>query len=260
MNLELAGNSILITGGSKGIGLATARAFAAEGCVLHLAARTADDLMAAQQVITSDFDVPVTIHPIDLSQGTNVKQLAKTCAEVDILVNNAGAVPGGSIEAIDEEQWRSAWDLKPFGYINMMREFYTAMKTRGRGVIINIIGNAGNLTPADIVAGVTADAMLEVLTRTLGGVSLDHGIRVVGVSPGDIKNERGIMFLRQQAEKEFGDPERWHERLAELPGGRGGTSEEIADAVVFLASSRAGYISGAVLTIDGGLSARRAVM
>ena len=153
MNLDLTGNSVLITGGSKGIGLATARAFAAEGCVLHLAGRTADDLMVAQEVITNDFDVPVTIHPIDLSQGTNVKQLAKTCAEVDILVNSAGAVPGGSIEAIDEKQWRSAWDLKPFGYINMMREYYTAMKTRGRGVIINIIGNAGNLTPADIVAG-----------------------------------------------------------------------------------------------------------
>jgi NAD(P)-dependent dehydrogenase (short-subunit alcohol dehydrogenase family) len=260
MNLDIEGNSVLITGGSKGIGLATARAFAEERCILHLAARTVDDLLAAQEGITNDFDVAVTIHPIDLSQGTNVKQLAKTCGDVDILVNNAGAVPGGSIEAIDEEQWRAAWDLKPYGYINMMREYYTAMKTRGRGVIINIIGNAGNLTPADIVAGVTADAMLEVLTRTLGGVSLDHGIRVVGVTPGDIMNERGILFLRQQAEKELGDPERWRERLAELPGGRGGTSKEIADAVVFLASPRASYISGAVLTIDGGLSARRAVM
>ena len=108
MNLELEGNSVLITGGSKGIGMATARAFAAEHCSLHLAARTADDLLAAQESITSDFDVPVTIHPIDLSQGTNVIRLAKICGDVDILVNNAGAVPGGSIEAIDEEQWRSA--------------------------------------------------------------------------------------------------------------------------------------------------------
>ncbi len=203
MDLDLEGNSVLITGGSKGIGLATARAFAAERCTLHLAARTADDLQAAQQDITSDFDVPVTIHPVDLSQGMNVKQLAKVCADVEILVNNAGSLPGGSIEAVDEDRWRSGWEVKPFGYINMMREFYAEMKTRGRGVIVNVIGNAGNLTPADIVAGVTADAMLEVLTRTLGGVSLDHGIRVVGVSPGDVMNERGIMFLRRQAEKEL---------------------------------------------------------
>lgn len=260
MDLGLKGHSVLITGGSKGIGLATARAFAAEECTLHLAARTTDDLQAAREGITRDFDVPVTPHRVDLSRGVNVQQLAKACTHVDILVNNAGAVPGGSIEAIDEDRWRSAWDLKVFGYINMMREFYTKMKARGRGVIVNIIGNAGNQTPADYAAGVTADAMLEVLTRTLGGVSLDCGVRVVGVSPGDLMNERGIMFLRHQAEKELGDPERWRERLAKLPGGRAGTSEEIADAVVFLASSRANYISGAVLTIDGGISARRAVM
>jgi NAD(P)-dependent dehydrogenase (short-subunit alcohol dehydrogenase family) len=142
----------------------------------------------------------------------------------------------------------------------MMREYYKKMKARERGVIVNIIGNAGNQAPAEYAAGVSADAMLEVLTRTLGGESLDYGVRVVGVSPGDLMNERGIMFLRRQAEKEVGDPERWRERLAESPGGRAGTSEEIADAVVFLASPRASYISGVVLTIDGGVSARRAVM
>ncbi|HBK75480.1 MAG TPA: short-chain dehydrogenase, partial [Gammaproteobacteria bacterium] len=123
-----------------------------------------------------------------------------------------------------------------------------------------VIGNAGNQAPAEYAAGVSADAMLEVLTRTLGGDSLDHGIRVVGVSPGDLLNERGIMFLRRQAEEELGDPERWSERLAELPGGRAGASEEVADAIVFLASPRSNYTSGAILTIDGGVSARRAVM
>ena len=141
-----------------------------------------------------------------------------------------------------------------------MRECYKTMKTRGRGVIVNVIGNAGNQAPAGYVAGVSADAMLEVLTRTLGGDSLDHGVRVVGISPGDLLNERGIMFLRRQAEEELGDTERWSERLAELPGGRAGTSEEIADAIVFLASPRSNYTSGVVLTVDGGVSARRAVM
>ena len=127
-------------------------------------------------------------------------------------------------------------------------------------MIVNIIGNAGNQAPGEYAAGVSADAMLEVLTRTLGGDSLDFGVRIVGVSPGDLMNERGIMFLRRQAEKNLGDPERWREQLAALPGGRAGTSEEIADAAVFLASPRAGGISGVVLTIDGGVSARRAVM
>jgi NAD(P)-dependent dehydrogenase (short-subunit alcohol dehydrogenase family) len=260
MDLDLKGYSVLITGGSKGIGLATARAFAAEGCHLHLAARTDDDLQAARETITAEFDVPVTVHVADLSLGANVQRLAEACSDVDILVNNAGAIPGGTIEAVNEKRWREGWELKVFGYVNMMREYYKTMKARGRGVIVNIIGNAGNQAPADYAAGVSADAMLEVLTRTLGGDSLDYGVRVVGVSPGDLMNERGIMFLRRQAEKELGDPERWRERLARLPGGRAGTSKDIADAVAFLASPRAGYISGAILTIDGGVSARRAVM
>jgi NAD(P)-dependent dehydrogenase (short-subunit alcohol dehydrogenase family) len=260
MDLNLKGSSVLITGGSKGIGLATAHAFAAEGCNLHLAARSIDDLQAAKESITHNFDVQAAIHGVDLSSGANVLQLAETIGDVDILVNNAGAIPGGTIEKMEEEQWRAAWELKVFGYINMMRAYCKKMKSRGQGVIVNIIGNAGNQAPAEYAAGVSADAMLEVLTRTLGGESLDRGVRVVGVSPGDLMNERGIMFLRNQAEKDLGDSERWRERLKDLPGGRAGTSEEIADAVVFLSSPRARYISGAVLTIDGGVSARRAVM
>jgi NAD(P)-dependent dehydrogenase (short-subunit alcohol dehydrogenase family) len=260
MDFCLKGQSVLITGGSQGIGLATARAFAAESCNLHLAARTKVDLQAARDSISAEFGVEVTIYSLDLSLGANVEQLANACGDVDILVNNAGAIPGGTLEEINEERWRTAWELKVFGYINMMREFYRTMKTRGRGVIVNVIGNAGNQAPAGYVAGVSADAMLEVLTRTLGGDSLDHGVRVVGISPGDLLNERGIMFLQRQAEEELGDTERWSERLAELPGGRAGTSEEIADAIVFLASPRSNYTSGVVLTVDGGVSARRAVM
>jgi NAD(P)-dependent dehydrogenase (short-subunit alcohol dehydrogenase family) len=259
MDLGLKGRSVLITGGSGGIGLATARAFAAEGCALHLAARTPEKLRAASDDVSRDFDVPVTVHATDLSRAENALRLAETCADVDVLVNNAGAIPGGGIEEIDDRRWREAWDLKVFGYVNMMRVLYAEMKTRGRGVVVNVLGTAGDQRPADYAAGISANSALATLTRALGGESLDHGVRVVGVNPGDMTNERGVEFLHRQAEKEFGDPGRWRERLARLPGGRAATSEEVADAILFLASPRAGYVSGTVLTIDGGLSSRRSV-
>jgi len=259
MDLGLKGRSVLITGGSGGIGLAMARAFAAEGCALHLAARTPEKLRAAREDISRDFDVPVSVHAVDLSRTENALWLAETCADVDVLVNNAGAIPGGEIEEIDDERWREAWDLKVFGYVNMMRALYAEMKARGRGAIVNVIGTVGDQRPADYAAGLSANSALAALTRALGGESLDYGVRVVGVSPGDMMNERGMEFLRRQAEKEFGDPGRWRERLARLPGGRAATSEEVADAILFLASPRAGYVSGTVLTVDGGLSSRRSV-
>ncbi len=111
-----------------------------------------------------------------------------------------------------------------------------------------------------LVANITANGALITLTRALGGTSLNHGKRVLGINPGDMENERGILFLRRQAEKEFGDTERWREMYSDLPGGSAAISEDIANAVVFLASSRARYISGTVLTIDGGLSASQAVV
>ncbi len=259
METGLAGKRVLVTGASGGIGAATARAFAAEGCALHLAARGAEKLRAAREEISRDSDVPVTVHAVDLSRTENALRLAATCADVDVLVNNAGAIPGGGIEEVDDDRWREAWDLKVFGYVNMMRALYAEMKARGRGVVVNVIGTAGDQRPADYAAGVSANAALSTLTRALGGESLDHGVRVVGASPGDMTNERGMEFLRRQAEKEFGDPGRWRERLARLPGGRAATSEDVADAILFLASPRAGYVSGTVLTIDGGLSSRRSV-
>jgi NAD(P)-dependent dehydrogenase (short-subunit alcohol dehydrogenase family) len=260
MELKLSGKTVLITGGSKGIGFATALAFAAEGCQLHLAARTLADLETARDTLAKDFAVPVTLHAVDLSRLGSASALVEACGDVDILVNNAGAVPGGSIEDVDEQRWRVAWDLKVFGYINTTREMYERMKKRGRGVIVNIIGNAGNLVPANYIAGVTGSAGLAAFTRALGGVSMDHGVRVVGISPGDCLNERGIMFLRQQALAVLGDAERWREQLQDLPGHRAAELEEIAYAAVFLSSDRSAYTSGAVLTIDGGISSRLAVL
>src|SRR2546421_243152 len=152
MDLGLKGKSVLVTGGSKGIGLACAKAFAAEGCRLHLAARDRERLGRAKSELAGD----VAIHAVDLRDGAALRQLARDCAEVDILVNNAGDIPGGTIETLDEAKWRHAWELKVYGFINLTRELYTRMKARKSSVIVNVIGMAGGTHTFEDICGATA--------------------------------------------------------------------------------------------------------
>ena len=143
MDLKIRGRTALITGASKGIGFATAAVLADEGCNLILVSRTAAALDAARQSLTKTSTVSVVTHALDVSKSCSVDQLVAAHPAVDILVNNAGAIPAGRLSEIDEKRWRDAWELKVFGYVNMTRAFYAAMKKRGGGVIINIIGVAG---------------------------------------------------------------------------------------------------------------------
>ena len=256
MELNLKGKSVLITGGSKGIGRAVADVLAAEGCDLHLAARDGAALEAAAAELAAKFGVKVDVHAADLSMRANVEALAATCAGVDILVNNAGAIPGGTIDDIDDDRWRAGWDLKVFGYITMTRALYRAMCARGAGVIVNVIGAAGEVPDARYICGSTANAALIMLTQALGAVAVDHGVRVLGVSPGATSTDRMRTLMETKAEAEFGDRTRWQSFLGHLPLGRGGTPEEVADVVAFLASERASYVSGTVVPVDGGFSNR----
>ena len=134
MDLGLRGKKAVISGASKGIGRAVAEALAEEGCDVTLVSRTAGDLEAAQKAIAAKHNVGVRHFALDLSDGKNVDRLAAECADTDILVNNAGAIPGGNLDMVTEDRWRTAWDLKVFGYINMTRRFYDLMRSaRARG-------------------------------------------------------------------------------------------------------------------------------
>ena len=127
MDLRLKGQSVLITGASKGIGLAAARAFAAEGCNLHLAARSAEALAQARDELGKQHGVSVDIYPMDLGKSENLEELGRRCADVDILLNNAGEIPSGPIEALAEEDWRRGYDLKLFGYILLTKALSKSM-------------------------------------------------------------------------------------------------------------------------------------
>ncbi|MBI4081676.1 MAG: SDR family oxidoreductase [Candidatus Lambdaproteobacteria bacterium] len=254
MELHLKGKTVVVTGGSRGIGVACAAGFAAEGCRLHLVSRSLQDLEAARHKIVADSDVAVTVQALDLGRRGAVAQVFKTCPDADIVVNNAGAIPRGDIDAIDEERWREAWDLKVFGYVNMCRQYYRRMRERGDGVIVNVLGTAGERLDVNYITGTAGNASLMAFTRALGSNSLRHGVRVVGVNPGPIMTDRWIEVSKVRAQQAFGDPSRWSEFQQNFPLKRAGKPEEVADVVVFLASERASFVSGTIVTVDSGLA------
>lgn len=256
MDLNLTGRTALITGASKGIGLASARCLAAEGVNLILVSRTRADLDAAHAEIAQRHNVGVQVHALDLSDSRNVDALAEQHADIDILVNNAGAIPGGDLDAVTEARWREAWDLKVFGYVNMCRRFYAAMRTRRRGVIINVIGMGGERLDRGYIAGAAGNAGLMAFTRALGGSAGDDGLRVVGINPGAIATDRLVTLMKTRAKDRFGDENRWEELMKPLPMGRAGKPEEIGAMVAFLASDHSAYTSGTIITIDGGATNR----
>lgn len=260
MQLELAGHTALITGASKGIGLACAEVLAEEGCHLHLAARTAAALDHAAARLRERFGVRVTPHALDLGSTAAMERLADAASDADILVNNAGDIPAGPLAQVSDAALRAGFDLKVFGYITLTRAFYPRMKARGGGVIVNVIGNSGENWDASYFAGSTGNAALMSFTKAIGGRSLDDGIRVVGVNPGPVATDRMIKIMRMKAVDMLGDEARWEELFAKYPGGRPATARETADLCAFLASPRAGYITGTVVTIDGGISARGSVI
>ena len=256
MDLNLRNKTVLITGGSKGIGLACAKEFAAEGCNLHLVSRTKEDLENAKKEIEAEHGVQIKIHSFDLSNSMHVDQLVKNCPTIDILVNNAGAIPAGDIQTVEEERWRAAWDLKVFGYINMTRRYYPLMRDAGGGVIMNIIGLAGVRVDRNYIAGSAGNASIIGFTRAMGAHALDEGMRVLGVCPGAVQTERITTMLKTRARDEKGDENRWQDYFSGMPLNRPALVEEIADVVVFLCSERASWLTGTTINLDGGVANR----
>ena len=255
MDLKLTGRTALITGSSKGIGLAVAQWFARKGVHVCLVAHSAEVLKKEAAIISET--TGVNAHTLaDLADAAARERVYETFPNIDILVNNAGAIPGGSIHNVDEPAWRAGWDLKVFGYVGLTRHYLKQMERRRHGVIINIIGLGGERLNSTYIAGAMGNAGLMAFTRAIGGGSLDYGVRVVGVNPGPVLTDRVEMLGRKRAARLYGDENRWKESFAKMPHGRPATPDEIAATVVFLACDLSSYTSGTIVTIDGGLAHR----
>ena len=254
MDLQLTGRKVMVTGASKGIGLAIARAFAAEGAVLTLAARSGDALARAQaDMVADNLPEPRTLMT-DLSTEAGREALFAAQSDADVLVNNAGAIKAGRLADLDLKDWREGWELKVFGYIHLCKLYAAEMAKRKDGTIINIIGMGGRAVRANYICGAAGNAALIGFTNALGAETPDSNVRVFGINPSPTLTDRMETMFRTRAQAELGDADRWEELINPdaIPFGRPKTADEVGALAVMLASPRVHYLSGTVIDMDGG--------
>jgi 3-oxoacyl-[acyl-carrier protein] reductase/bacilysin biosynthesis oxidoreductase BacG len=257
MELGLEGKVAIVTGGSKGIGRATALGYLGEGAAVLICARgqeALDETVAAAGPAGRERIDAITA---DLTEGEAIKRVVARCVErfgrVDILINNAGSARTGSFMELSDAAWLSDWSLKFFGYVRMAREVMPSMHRRGGGVIINIIGAAALNPRASYMIGGAANAALNHFTKALAEEGAPNGVRVVGINPGPILTER-LLKMRSGLDPQSAGQSAEAAFRSMTPLGRIGKAEEVADLILFLSSPRAGFIHGANITIDGGLT------
>jgi 3-oxoacyl-[acyl-carrier protein] reductase len=252
MDLKLTGKAALITGSSRGIGLATARALAAEGCRIMLSARTAEQLREAELALRAA-GVEAAAHVADVGDPDGAARLIEVTVSayggIDILVNNVGGGGGGArIADSTDEDWRSALDRNLIQTVRMMRLALLHMKNRPGAAVINIASISG-WSPQLAMSGQygAAKAALIFDTERWALEFVPHGIRVNTVSPGSILVEGNGWDRYRLANPEYFDDYVRHG----FPMDRLGTAEEVADVIVFLASPRAHWINGRNIPVDG---------
>jgi NAD(P)-dependent dehydrogenase (short-subunit alcohol dehydrogenase family) len=263
MELGFDGEVVLITGGSKGIGLESAKLFAEEGCSVAIVARDQAAVDAAVAAITDRGDGEVLGLTGDMTRMEDVERsVAETLqrlGRIDVLVTCAGASPGGSLENLTEEQWYSSLHLKLMGYIRACRAVLPHMRERGSGSVVLVVGNDG-LKPIhfEVTAG-AANAADQNFAAAIAEEYGAHGVRVNTVNPGPVDTDRWDL-LEKAIARGRGISQAEARALVEssIPLGRICTAEEVANLVVFLASRRASFINGAHVPIDG--AQRKALM
>jgi len=260
MELELTDKVVVVTGGSRGIGFACAAAFLAEGAKVALVSRNEEHLKVAAAQLHSAGDYPPAIVQADLTRADEARRamgdVERRLGPVDILVNSAGAAKRYPPDELDAAAWHAAMDAKYFTYIHAMDALLPGMATRGSGAVVNIIGMGGKVATPIHLPGGAANSALMLATVGLASVYGPKGVRINAINPGAVLGDRLEAALALETARTGATRD---EVLAagqkRVPLGRYADPEDIAQLALFLASSRAAYVTGAVIPMDGGLSA-----
>jgi NAD(P)-dependent dehydrogenase (short-subunit alcohol dehydrogenase family) len=250
MKLNLKNKIAIVTGASRGIGMAIAQTLSAEGMKLTLVARSPLDELASS--------LPTECLPLSLdlrfpdSAAQIMEATIKKFGALDLLVNNAGATKRGDFLTLTDEEWADGYSLKFFGAMRLSRSAWTHL-VKSKGSIINIIGVGGRTGSAEFSIGGSVNAALMNLTKVLADRGIKDGVRVNAINPGSIATERLQTRIKAFAsEKNLSHEEATEQLVKDSDIARFGEPHEIAHAVAFLASSQASYIQGAILDVDGG--------
>ena len=269
MDLALSGKAVLVTGGSKGLGLAAARAFAQEGARVVIASRSADNLASAKAELAAEGLEVATV----VANFTDAEDAARAVADaerligpIEILINSAGAAKRTPAGQLDPAAWKAGFDAKFFPYIHAQDAVLKSLRARAEtdgstppprqiGAIVNIVGTGGRVPSATHLPGGSANAALLLSTLGLAQHYARFGIRINAINPGIILTGRIEQNLALEAERlGVSRDEALARGQATAPLGRYGDAREVANVALFLASRQASYVVGALVSVDGGQS------
>jgi 3-oxoacyl-[acyl-carrier protein] reductase len=259
MDLGLAGRACIVTGASRGIGLATARALAAEGARVLLVARREDALAEAARACAADGGEAAAL-ALDVTAPDAGERAVAASEEhfgaVDVLVNNAGTSRVRALEELTDEDWQSQWELNVMASLRMMRAAAPRMAERGWGRIVNVASSAGKRPSSSNAAYSVAKAAQLSLSRAFAESYAGRGVLINAVAPGPVSSplwmDRGGMADQAADQKGTTRDEALAASAEKVPLGRFGTEDEVAAVIAFLCSEQASDVAGAAWSVDGG--------
>ena len=258
MDLKLKGKRALVTGASRGLGFATARGLALEGAQAVINSRSKENLEEAAKKLTEESGQPVHVVPGDLTDKDTpakiVQQAVDSLGGLDILVTNAGGPPAGGFESFDEDTWATAIDLSFLSHVRLIRAALPHLRKSPVASVLTITSYSVKQPIPNLVLSNSIRAATIGLTKTLALELGGEGIRFNSILPAWTETERVYELMNHRALLSGATLEKEIEKQATIsPMGRMGTPEEFANAAVFLLSPAASYVTGVMLTVDGGM-------